>query len=73
RDSREARPQEGVTSGLAATDLRTLLHHVCARDLPRGQKMPNMSTVAKMVTYILGHFGSLSVFIIDREPILLDQ
>ena len=31
RDSREARPQEGVTSGLAATDLRTLLHHVCAR------------------------------------------
>ena len=33
RDSREARSQEGVTSGLAATDLRTLLHHVCARDL----------------------------------------
>ena len=32
RDSREARSQEGVTSGLAATDLRTLLHHVCARD-----------------------------------------
>lgn len=31
RDSREARSQEGVTSGLAATDLRTLLHHVCAR------------------------------------------
>ena len=35
RDSREARSQEGVTSGLAATDLRTLLHHVCARD-PQG-------------------------------------
>lgn len=34
RDSREARSQEGVTSGLAATDLRTLLHHVCARDPP---------------------------------------
>lgn len=31
RDSREARSQEGVISGLAATDLRTLLHHVCAR------------------------------------------
>ena len=31
RDSREARSQEGVTSGLAATDLGTLLHHVCAR------------------------------------------
>lgn len=34
RDSREARSQEGVTSGLAATDLGTLLHHVCARHLP---------------------------------------
>lgn len=33
RDSREARSQEGVTSGLAATDLGTLLHHVCARHL----------------------------------------
>ncbi|WP_432318277.1 hypothetical protein, partial [Collinsella aerofaciens] len=30
--------QEGVTSGLAATDLRTLLHHVCARDLEHIEK-----------------------------------
>lgn len=37
RDSREARSQEGVTSGLAATDLGTLLHHVCARHRCRGR------------------------------------
>ena len=40
RDSREARPQEGVTSGLAATDLRTLLHHVYARHHTKGQDWP---------------------------------
>ena len=40
--------------------------------IPRGQKMPNMSTVAKIVTYILGQIGSLTIFIIDREPLLLD-
>ena len=40
RDSREARSQEGVTSGLAATDLRTLLHHVCARDRFRTADVP---------------------------------
>ena len=39
RDSREARSQEGVISGLAATDLRTLLHHVCARH-PNGKLRP---------------------------------
>ena len=43
RDSREARPQEGVTSGLAATDLRTLLHHVCARD-PTTLRQPSIPT-----------------------------
>ncbi|RGK38041.1 hypothetical protein DXD16_07795, partial [Collinsella sp. TF11-5AC] len=40
RDSREARSQEGVTSGLAATDLGTLLHHVCARHRGHPQRSP---------------------------------
>lgn len=43
RDSREARPQEGVTSGFAATDLRTLLHHVCVLD-PTTLRQPSIPT-----------------------------
>ncbi len=55
RDSREARSQEGVTSGLAATDLRTLLHHVCARDRCRGRSDVILGGFAcsKMVTVLI--------------------
>ena len=51
RDSREARPQEGVTSGLAATDLRTLLHHVCARDPKPSQLSMFFSILKKSIDF----------------------
>ena len=40
--------------------------------MPRGQKTPNMSTVAKIVTYVLGLFGFLAIFILVRELFLLN-